>query len=61
MRNFSRLFRRHVLALDLDGTHLNKLAFSAKLCVSGLIDDLSNIDEYLFFVSTAVTIYNAPF
>jgi len=57
-RNFSRLCRRHVLALD--GTYLNKFALSAKLCVSGLKDDLSNIDEYFFFVSSAVTTY-VPF
>ena len=52
VRNSSGLSRRHVLALD--GT-------SAKVNVFGLIDDLSNIDEYLFFVSSAVTIYNVPF
>ena len=34
---------------------------SAKLCVFGLIDDLSNSDEYLFFVYSAVAIYNVPF
>ena len=47
--------------LALDGTHLNKFAMSGKLCVFGLMDDLSNIDEYFFFVSSAVTIYNVPF
>ena len=47
--------------LALDKTHLNKFVLSAELCVSGLIDDLSNIAEYFFFVSSAVTIYNVPF
>ena len=59
MRNFSRLCRLHMLALN--GTHLNKFAMSGKLCVFGLMDDLSNIDEYFFFVSSAVTIYNVSF
>ena len=56
---FSRLCRRHVLALDR--THFNKFALSAKLCVSGLTDHLSNIDESFFFVSPAVTFYNVLF
>ena len=34
---------------------------SARLCLFGLMDDLSNIDEYLFFVSSAGTIYNVLF
>ena len=53
-------------ALALDGTHLKKFALKRKLCVSGLIDDLPNIDEYFssffsFFFSSVVKIYNVPF
>ena len=56
---FLPLSAKHMLALDR--THLNKLALTAKLCVSGLVDNLSNIDEYFFFVYSAVIIYNVPF
>ena len=56
---FPPLSATHVLALDR--THLNEFALSAKLCVSSLIDNLSNIDEYFFFVYSAVIIYNVPF
>ena len=54
VRNFSRLCRRRVLVLD-------KFTLSAKLCMGSLVDNLSNIDEYLFFVSSAGAIYNVPF
>ena len=59
---FPPLSATHVLVRDR--THLNKIilfAHSTKLCISGLIDDLSNIYEYFFFVSSAGTIYNVPF
>ena len=55
---FPPLSGTHMLALDR--THLNKFALTAKLCVSGSIDNLSNIDEYFFFVYSAVIIYNVP-
>ena len=56
---FPPLSVTHMLALDR--TYLNKFALTAKFCVSSLIDDLSNIDEYFFFVYSAVIIYNVPF
>ena len=59
VRNFSHLCWWQVLALD--GEHLNKCAMTAKLYVFGLLDDLLNIDGYLFFFSSAVTIYNVLF
>ena len=55
---FPPLSATHVLTLD--GTHLNEFALSTKLCVSSLIDNLSNIDEYFFFFYSAVIIY-VPF
>ena len=62
VRNFSCLCWRHMcFFLELHRTHLNNFALSPKICVSGLIDDLSSIDEYFFFVSSAVTIYNVLF
>ena len=60
MKNFSDLCRRHMLCTRWN-TFTQIFALSAKLCVSGLMDDLSSIDEYFLFVSSEVTIYNGAF
>ena len=59
VRNFSCLFWRHVLFFrTTQNTFKQIFALSAKIGVSGLIDNLSSVNEYFFFVSSAVTIYN---
>ena len=63
VKNFSStLLTTHALFFRTTRNTFEQIfALGAKICVSGLIDDLSSIDEYFFFVSSAVTIYNVLF
>ena len=63
VRNFSSaLLTTHVIFFKITQNTFEQIfALSAKICVSGLIDNLSSIDEYFFFVSSAVTIYDVLF
>ena len=61
MRNLIPTSVGGICACARRNTFKQIFALSTKLCVSVLIDDLSSIDEYFFFVSSAVTIFNEPF